>query len=216
MVPRLKMGGRTEAHMAILLQVVGFGWAVLGVGNMVGVLFGGHSSGMASFGLVFNVVLFVLPGLVVGAIGYNMMSKRQPVEALSSVDPVTAPPARCPRCGSEKYHSEADGRPGLVCDAPACGVTFFSVALLLGILLVGPALAAERSEVVLPNGGTIEQCDGRAELFDAQWQRGGYGVQRRDGSWDLYNKDSTRRGYIAPGRDLSPARVQPPNPTRRK
>ena len=61
--------------MGTLLQVIGFGWALLGLGNLVGMFGKGPSEGLATFGLLLNVVLFILPGLGLGALG-TMLKRR--------------------------------------------------------------------------------------------------------------------------------------------
>lgn len=61
--------------MATVLQVVGFGWAVLGMANLFGMFSKGVSEGVATFGLLINVLLFILPGLAIGGIG-TMMKNR--------------------------------------------------------------------------------------------------------------------------------------------
>ena len=53
-------------------MVVGFGWALLGAANIEQMPWGGESSGVLTFGLIFNMVLFVLPGLGVGALGKRL------------------------------------------------------------------------------------------------------------------------------------------------
>ena len=55
--------------MRILLQVVGAIWALIGLGNMIGMPWGESSEGVLTFGLIFNMLLFVIPGLVVYGIG---------------------------------------------------------------------------------------------------------------------------------------------------
>jgi hypothetical protein len=66
--------------MGWLLVIVGFGWALLGVANLaMGAL------AVGPFGLIFNMVLFILPGLVCGAIGWRIGSQAaKPVEYLDS------------------------------------------------------------------------------------------------------------------------------------
>jgi hypothetical protein len=57
--------------MAILLLVVGGGWALLGLLNLIG-MFGkttADQTGIQMFGLILNVCLFILPGLVLAGIG---------------------------------------------------------------------------------------------------------------------------------------------------
>jgi hypothetical protein len=50
---------------------MGFGWAIIGVGNVLTA----PPTVSHSFLLLFNAILFVLPGLVVGAIGTMMCKK---------------------------------------------------------------------------------------------------------------------------------------------
>jgi hypothetical protein len=57
------------------MQVVGFGWALLGAANIVMMISKRPESGIATFGLIFNVLLFVLPGLVVGALGSGLKKR---------------------------------------------------------------------------------------------------------------------------------------------
>lgn len=58
--------------MRYVLMVVGYGWALLGLGNLVGMFGQGVSDGVATFGLLVNVLLFILPGLAIGGIGQWM------------------------------------------------------------------------------------------------------------------------------------------------
>lgn len=53
--------------LAILLMVVGALWALLGMGNIIGVM--GQTPGAAAVGIMVNGALFVFPGLVVLGIG---------------------------------------------------------------------------------------------------------------------------------------------------
>lgn len=65
--------------MGLILIVIGFGWAALGVANLVGVFSPGSdaaASGLQAFGLIFNMALFILPGLAVGGIGVYMTRRR--------------------------------------------------------------------------------------------------------------------------------------------
>jgi hypothetical protein len=55
--------------MASLLRIVGAVWAILGLLNIFGMPWSGGAEGLLSFGLMFNVVLFILPGLVLVGIG---------------------------------------------------------------------------------------------------------------------------------------------------
>ena len=53
--------------MKTLIKVVGVVWAILGVWNIVLMPWAG-SLGLLTFGMIFNMVLFVMPGLVLYAI----------------------------------------------------------------------------------------------------------------------------------------------------
>lgn len=71
------------------------------------------------------------------------------------------------------------------------------------------ALAAERVDTFDQQGRrtgyvTLDQGAGRLDLFDTNSNRTGYGIQRPDGSWDLFNRDGSRLGVIYPGQ---PARI---------
>lgn len=57
--------------------------------------------------------------------------------------------------------------------------------------------------------GYIRESEGRLDIYDAKSRRTGYGVERPDGSWDIYNRDGTRRGTITPGDGGRPGRVMP-------
>jgi len=63
--------------MGLLLMVIGYGWAVIGLGNIVMYdNFQTASDAAVGFLFMFNVLLFILPGLVVGAMGQNMRKKQ--------------------------------------------------------------------------------------------------------------------------------------------
>ena len=65
---RKKQGG----VLGIFLMIIGFGWAALGAANILMMFGNGASEGVAMFGFIFNMVLFVLPGLVLGGIGKRL------------------------------------------------------------------------------------------------------------------------------------------------
>lgn len=59
--------------MGMILVIIGYGWAILGVGNII--LFPNWataSEGMVTALFAFNVLLFILPGLVTGGMGTMM------------------------------------------------------------------------------------------------------------------------------------------------
>ena len=62
--------------MGTLLKVVGAIWALLGLGNLIGMPWTGSSEGVLIFGLMFNMLLFVMPGLVVYGIGAGIKKKQ--------------------------------------------------------------------------------------------------------------------------------------------
>lgn len=63
--------------MAIVLILIGYGWAILGIANLVGVFSEGGSAeqGWGSLALMVNVGLFILPGLIAGTMGSKMYFK---------------------------------------------------------------------------------------------------------------------------------------------
>jgi hypothetical protein len=60
-----------------VLQVIGFGWALLGFGNLIGMFSKEVGEGLQILGLMVNVLLFILPGLVVGGLGTVMKGRRK-------------------------------------------------------------------------------------------------------------------------------------------
>lgn len=59
--------------MGMLLRIVGAVWAVIGAANLMGMFATpGISSGVGTFGLIFNMVLFIIPGLILVAMGWKM------------------------------------------------------------------------------------------------------------------------------------------------
>lgn len=70
--------------IGIVLMVVGFGWAILGLVNVIWGIgnltsLGGPALGAAGgvIALMINMVIFILPGLVVGGIGTMIHSKHR-------------------------------------------------------------------------------------------------------------------------------------------
>ncbi len=79
--------------------------------------------------------------------------------------------------------------------------------LLAGILMLAAAGATIET---LDQTGQItirETQPGQLDIYDARSDRRGYGIQRQDGSWDLYNRDGSRIGYTQPGRSGQPDRI---------
>lgn len=64
--------------MSMLLQIVGFVWAAIGVGNIVLQDWDTPAAVAGNqFALVFNMVLFIIPGLILGGMGHSMQKKDQ-------------------------------------------------------------------------------------------------------------------------------------------
>ena len=78
--------------MAVLLKIIGGGWAILGAANIImsPSLSSGNETGLVAV-LMFNVILFVLPGLVVYGIGAAITKKPEPVKEKALM-------MQCPYC----------------------------------------------------------------------------------------------------------------------
>ncbi len=63
--------------MATLLKWVGGIWAVIGVGNLAGMPWTTAGEGLLTVGLMFNVLLFIIPGLIVYGIGAALAKKHE-------------------------------------------------------------------------------------------------------------------------------------------
>jgi hypothetical protein len=64
--------------MSMFLKIVGIVWLALGLGNIIGMPWSDfeQQNGLLAFGLIFNMVLFVIPGLVVYALGAIIKKKQ--------------------------------------------------------------------------------------------------------------------------------------------
>ena len=62
--------------MGTLLKVVGAIWALIGLRNLFAMFWTDSSQGTLSFGLMFNILLFVLPGLVAYGMGARIKKKQ--------------------------------------------------------------------------------------------------------------------------------------------
>jgi hypothetical protein len=71
--------------MALLLQITGLIWFLLGAGNIIYITWEGGLDAVLGFGLMFNVLLFVLPGLVLLGIGKGIKKSLQPVASTATV-----------------------------------------------------------------------------------------------------------------------------------
>lgn len=76
--------------MPTVLKIVGGLWAAIGAGNLLGMPWTTAGTGLLTIGLMFNFLLFVLPGLGLFGIGYSMDKRKRtappsPVEVPSGV-----------------------------------------------------------------------------------------------------------------------------------
>ena len=62
--------------MGTLLKVVGAIWALIGLRNLFAMFWTDSSQGMLTFGFLFNMLLFVLPGLVAYGMGARIKKKQ--------------------------------------------------------------------------------------------------------------------------------------------
>ena len=62
--------------MGTLLKVVGAIWALIGLRNLFAMFWTDSSQGILTFGLLFNILLFVLPGLVAYGMGVRIKKKQ--------------------------------------------------------------------------------------------------------------------------------------------
>jgi hypothetical protein len=90
--------------MAVFLMVIGFGWAIIGFWNIIGMLARTDvSSGVGLFGFLLNMILFILPGLAIGGLGALLQRRNsRPTPMLSAApDPmdVTTERINCRECG---------------------------------------------------------------------------------------------------------------------
>jgi hypothetical protein len=93
----------------------------------------------------------------------------------------------------------------------------FWILIAFGILLalfiaLAVASAADQLDAFDQEGrraghATIDQGSGRLDLFDRDSRRTGYGIQRSDGTWDLFRPDGSRLGVIQPGPGGLPSRL---------
>jgi len=85
--------------VAILLIIVGGVWALIGVGNIVDMPWtGGQSSNILTFGLMFNVVLFVIPGLILCGIGAGLRRRKRSAPPTPATEARREATKTCPQC----------------------------------------------------------------------------------------------------------------------
>src|SRR5262249_28590621 len=97
---------RGRGFMGLLLKIVGSVWALLGAGNIIGMPWDKGSSLILTFGLIFNMLLFVIPGLVVYGIGAGVSKGRNIQSGLNKKCPFCAEVIKqearfCRYCGRE-------------------------------------------------------------------------------------------------------------------
>lgn len=94
------------------------------------------------------------------------------------------------------------------------GRLFRSVAIACLVAAPGWAGEAERPlgdlTTITPEGGTVRVEGDRLDIYDRDSRRDGYGIRRADGSWDVFNREGSRRATITPGIGGQPARVTIP------
>ena len=78
--------------MGTLLQVVGAIWALVGLGNLIGMPWTESSEGVLTFGFIFNMLIFIIPGLVVYGIGAGI-KKRQAASTVVATSKSTGAPS---------------------------------------------------------------------------------------------------------------------------
>ena len=61
--------------MGRILQFLGACWAIIGFANLIGMPWETASNGLLTFGLVFNVLLFIFPGMGLYGLGSLMVRK---------------------------------------------------------------------------------------------------------------------------------------------
>lgn len=67
--------------MSLLLKIIGIIWAVIGFANLYSMPWDEASSGVQVFGLMFNMLLFILPGLIVYGVGAAISKKKDKVNS---------------------------------------------------------------------------------------------------------------------------------------
>lgn len=77
-----------------VLRIIGLVWFALGAGNLILGFQRLSSSTVATFALIFNMVLFIIPGLILYAVGERMGKPKtpQPVYFVQYGPPPPPPP----------------------------------------------------------------------------------------------------------------------------
>jgi len=79
-----------------------------------------------------------------------------------------------------------------------CHVVLLAVPLLAVSAMQVEGAQDDAAAAIVPDGGRVVQQGERLDIYDAKSQRTGYGIQRGDGSVDVFNTDGSRRATIQP------------------
>jgi hypothetical protein len=82
--------------MSTLLRIVGVIWALIGAANIVSIL-GDSTNSIKAFAILFNMVVFVLLGLIVYGIGAGIAKR-----TAAAIVPAAAAPAQIPKPSIEE------------------------------------------------------------------------------------------------------------------
>jgi hypothetical protein len=79
-----------EKTMETVLKVIGAIWTLIGLRDLLALFWTDSSQGVLDFGFMFNLLLFVLPGLVVYGIGARMKKKQLASTEVATNNPSVA------------------------------------------------------------------------------------------------------------------------------
>jgi hypothetical protein len=96
--------------MGRLLQVVGFGWALLGFASCIPTVMYNYKERTAGsvtaasdtalgFGMMIAFLLFVVPGVIVGGVGHSMMRRKSEARRVGPA-PTVGEARFCSKCGA--------------------------------------------------------------------------------------------------------------------
>jgi hypothetical protein len=88
--------------MSTLLRIVGVIWALLGVANIVSIV-GDPTNSIKAFAILFNMVVFVLLGLIVYGIGAGIAKRNA-----AAIVPAATAPAQIPKPSIEDRIKQLD------------------------------------------------------------------------------------------------------------
>lgn len=83
--------------IGVVLFIIGASWSVIGFGNIIGTLSAPSAEGrstMIAIGLMFNMLVFILPGLVVLGIGTGLAKRASRAKSAAPAMPAVDPPER--------------------------------------------------------------------------------------------------------------------------